>query len=137
MYTPLPTLLRARTCAAQVFSSSRVNPPRASLTPMHADVGECRRGDPVGIEAAADRDAERYLVCCQQLVDLARMPAGMAELDHPALAGREQGEKVRETGEVELLGGRKLEQDRAQLGAQMASALHEQRRSRRRRSGAA
>ena len=91
-------------------------------TPMHAEVGECRGGDPVGVEPAAYRDAQRYLVCCQQLVDLGRMPAGMAELDHPALAGREQGEKGCETGEVELLGGRKLEQDRAQFGAQMASA---------------
>lgn len=93
---------------------------------MHSDVRERRGRDPVGIHAAADRDAQCDAVVGEQLIHLAGVPAGVAKLDDPAAKAREQCQEIAESGQLDRLRGRKLEQDGAELGTETVGPLEKQ-----------
>ena len=61
-----------------------------------------------------------------ELVYLARVPARVPEFNHPAASLREQGQEVIQAGQIEVLGGGKLEQDGTELGPQMVGVFQKE-----------
>src|ERR687892_1937648 len=77
-------------------------PAALPLARVHPDVGEGRGGHEIGTDPSADRNTEGALAGSEHAVDFRRVPAGVAELDHPAAIPGKLAQKPAQDAEIRL-----------------------------------